>query len=99
MAVQSARTGVRGDYYFLAQWFPKIGVLEPDGTWNCHQFIQTEFYADFGNYDVKLTVPTGWVVNATGKEMERTRSFRRPDDSPLLPRGRSRFCLGYDASF
>ncbi|MFQ5864749.1 MAG: M1 family metallopeptidase [bacterium] len=65
-----ARTGVRGDYYFLAQWFPKIGVFEQDGQWNCHQFIQTEFYADFGVYDVKMTVPTGWVVGATGKEVE-----------------------------
>ncbi|MFQ5640109.1 MAG: M1 family metallopeptidase [bacterium] len=65
-----ARTGVRGDYYFLAQWFPKVGVFENDGKWNCHQFIQTEFYANFGVYDVKLTVPTGWVVGATGKEVE-----------------------------
>ena len=32
-----ARTGVIGNYYFIAQWFPKIGVLE-DGGWNCHQF-------------------------------------------------------------
>jgi hypothetical protein len=62
-----ARTGYRGDYFFLAQWFPKVGVLEPDGRWNCHQFIQTEFYADFGVYDVSLTVPTGWTVGATGR--------------------------------
>jgi hypothetical protein len=67
-----ARTGVRGDYYFLAQWFPKVGVFEPDGTWACHQFIQTEFYADFGEYDVRLHVPTGWVVGATGRRIERT---------------------------
>lgn len=66
-----ARTGVRGDYYFLAQWFPKVGVFEADGTWNCHQFIQTEFYADFGVYDVSLRVPTGWIVGATGRERER----------------------------
>jgi hypothetical protein len=66
-----ARTGVRGDYFFLAQWFPKIGVFEEDGTWNCHQFIQTEFYADYGVYDVKLTVPTGWIVGATGREIEK----------------------------
>ena len=65
-----ARTGVVGNYYFIAQWFPKIGVFEADGRWNCHQFIQTEFYADYGVYDVKLTVPTGWVVGATGKEIE-----------------------------
>ena len=66
-----ARTGVRGDYFFLAQWFPKIGVFEEDGKWNCHQFIQTEFYADFGIYDVKMTVPNGWIVGATGKETEK----------------------------
>ena len=63
-----ARTGFRGDYYFLGQWFPKVGVLEADGEWNCHQFIQTEFYSDFGVYDVALTVPTGWVVGASGKQ-------------------------------
>ncbi len=66
-----ARTGVQGDFYFLAQWFPKIGVFEDSG-WNCHQFhAATEFFADFGNYDVRLTVPTGWVVGATGRERER----------------------------
>ncbi len=65
-----ARTGTRGDYFFLAQWFPKVGVLEADGAWNCHQFIQTEFYADFGVYDVRLRVPTGWVVGATGRLVE-----------------------------
>jgi len=63
-----ARTGAIGDYYFVAQWFPKIGVFEANGTWKCHQFIQTEFYADYGNYDVSMTVPTGWVVGATGQE-------------------------------
>ena len=66
-----ARTGVINDYYFLAQWFPKIGVFEESG-WNCHQFhLATEFFADFGNYDVRLTVPSGWVVGATGVERGR----------------------------
>ncbi len=32
-----ARTGYIGDYYFIAQWFPKLGVLE-DAGWNTHQF-------------------------------------------------------------
>ncbi|GAB4234172.1 MAG: M1 family metallopeptidase [Acidobacteriota bacterium] len=62
-----ARTGFRGDYFFLAHWFPKLGVIEPDGTWNCHQFIQTEFFSDFSRYDVSLTVPKGWVLGATGQ--------------------------------
>jgi hypothetical protein len=67
-----ARTGYVGDYYFVAQWFPKIGVLEDEG-WHTHQFhAGTEFYADFGVYDVRLTVPSGWVVGASGREASRT---------------------------
>jgi hypothetical protein len=65
-----SRTGAIGDYFFLGQWFPKLGVLE-DAGWNCHQFhASTEFFSDYGVYDVKLTVPTGWVVGATGVERE-----------------------------
>jgi hypothetical protein len=66
-----ARTGAVGNFYFIAQWFPKIGVLEDSG-WNCHQFHSaTEFFADFGSYDVRLTVPRGWIVGATGTERDR----------------------------
>ena len=66
-----ARTGVIGNFYFVAQWFPKIGVLEDTG-WNTHQFHSTtEFFSDFGTYDVRLTVPSGWIVGATGRERER----------------------------
>ncbi len=69
-----ARTGVIGNDYFIAQWFPKIGVLEDSG-WNCHQFHSaTEFFSDFGTYDVRLTVPTGWIVGATGVEKDRRQS-------------------------
>jgi hypothetical protein len=65
-----ARTGVVGNFFFLAQWFPKVGVLQDEG-WNCHQFhASTEFFSDYGVYDVKLTVPKAWVVGATGVERE-----------------------------
>jgi hypothetical protein len=66
-----ARTGAVGNYYFLAHWFPKIGVLQDSG-WNCHQFhAATEFFSDFGVYDVSLTVPAGWIVGATGTRREK----------------------------
>ncbi len=65
-----ARTGYRGDFYFFAHWFPKLGVLEPAG-WNCHQFhAATEFYSDYGAYVVRMTVPAAYVVGATGLEDE-----------------------------
>ena len=69
-----ARTGYHDHYFLVAQWFPKIGVYEgpgdrgrKQGGWNCHQFhANTEFYADYGIYDVDLTVPSNYVVGATG---------------------------------
>ncbi|HYM21713.1 MAG TPA: M1 family metallopeptidase [Vicinamibacterales bacterium] len=64
------RTGVIGNFYFIAQWFPKLGVLQDEG-WNCHQFhASTEFFSDYGTYDVSLTVPSGWPVGATGVERD-----------------------------
>jgi hypothetical protein len=61
-----ARTGAIGNFFFIAQWFPKLGVLQDEG-WNCHQFhAGTEFFSDYGVYDASLTVPAGWTVGATG---------------------------------
>lgn len=62
------RAGWVHDYHFIAQWFPKLGVLGQDG-WNCHQFhANTEFFSDYGVYDVRLTLPRGFVVGATGRQ-------------------------------
>jgi len=62
-----SRTGAEGDYFFIAQWFPKIGVLQSNGQWNCHQFhYNSEFFADYGMYRVWLTVPEKFVIGATG---------------------------------
>ncbi|WP_335645882.1 M1 family metallopeptidase [Dyella thiooxydans] len=69
------RTGWFGDFNLVGQWFPKIGVLELPGErgatqvrWNCHEFhFNSEFYADFGLYDVRLTVPSDYTVGAVGQ--------------------------------
>ncbi|MCK4448171.1 MAG: M1 family metallopeptidase, partial [Candidatus Marinimicrobia bacterium] len=61
-----ARSGFYGDFFMVAQWFPKIGVFWK-GKWNCHQYhLNTEFFADFGVYEVEITVPEEYVVGATG---------------------------------
>lgn len=69
-----ARTGwADNDYFFVGQWFPKIGVLEENGLWNCHQFhANTEFFADFGNYKVDITLPKNFVVAGTGEKKSET---------------------------
>jgi hypothetical protein len=70
------RTGWFGDFNLVGQWFPKIGVLELAGErgataprWNVHEFhFSSEFYADFGEFDVHLTVPEDYVVGAVGEQ-------------------------------
>lgn len=64
-----ARSGWKRDFTLGGQWFPKVGVFW-HGAWNCHQYHNTtEFFADFGVYDVKLTVPQNEVVGASGLQV------------------------------
>jgi hypothetical protein len=67
-----ARSGYRRDFVLGGQWFPKVGVWW-HGAWNCHQYHNTtEFFADFGVYDVKLTVPQFEIVGASGVKVSET---------------------------
>ncbi len=66
----SNRTGFSNNFFLVAQWFPKVGVFE-NGVWNCHQFHRnSEFFADFGVYDVAITLPKELTVGATGKQVD-----------------------------
>lgn len=61
-----ARTGYLGDHFTIAQWFPKLAALTEKG-WVAHQYhANSEFFADFGNYRVEITLPERFVVGATG---------------------------------
>ncbi len=65
------RTGYRGTFHMVGQWFPKVARLEPDGTWAHFPFHHlSEFYADFGTYDVTLDVPEAYAIGATGPAVE-----------------------------
>lgn len=69
-----ARMGYVGDFVMAGQWFPKLAVYERKGQrsvekegWNLHQYHgNSEFYADFGIYSVKIHVPETYTVAATG---------------------------------
>jgi hypothetical protein len=69
-----ARAGYVRDFFMFGQWFPQIGVYEPKGRrrltdsgWNCHQYhANSEFYADWGDYRVAITLPEKFVVGSAG---------------------------------
>ncbi|MCH9688073.1 MAG: M1 family metallopeptidase, partial [Deltaproteobacteria bacterium] len=68
-----ARTGFSDRFVLAGQWFPKPGVLHPDGRWQAHVFtLYSEFYADFGDYDVHLDLPGDLTVGASGIRVSRT---------------------------
>ncbi len=67
------RTGQKGDFLLMAQWFPKLGVYESGNGWNCHQFhASTEFFSDYGTYDVTLDLPVEYEgkIGASGAPAE-----------------------------
>ncbi|MEY4991372.1 MAG: hypothetical protein RI948_238, partial [Bacteroidota bacterium] len=62
-----SRLGHIGQSYQITQWYPKPAVYDQNG-WNAMPYLnQGEFYSEFGNFDVKITLPANYVVGATGE--------------------------------
>jgi hypothetical protein len=58
---------VGSSFYELGQWYPRMAVYDDVNGWNTLPFLGAgEFYLEFGDFDVSLTVPAGFVVTATG---------------------------------
>ncbi len=62
------RMGRFGDYLFqVAQWYPQVAMYDDMRGWDTDQYMGIgEFYNQFGSFDVNITVPSGWLVGATG---------------------------------
>ena len=66
---RAARTAYYQDRFFIGQWFPKPGVYEEGKGWNCHAYHEnSEFFADYADFAVHITVPETFVVGASGKQ-------------------------------
>lgn len=65
-------TKMRGGMYspttfFVSYWYPQIAVYDDTNGWDMKAYKGTvEFYNDFNNYDVNITVPSKYIVWATG---------------------------------
>ncbi|HEX2627631.1 MAG TPA: M1 family metallopeptidase, partial [Chitinophagaceae bacterium] len=62
----SSRSGHLDQSYIICQWFPKPAVYDRKGWHPIPYLDQGEFYSEFGSFDVKITVPSAYVVGATG---------------------------------
>lgn len=64
-----SRSGYDGDQYMICQWYPKPAVYDRKG-WHAFPYLdQGEFYSEFGSFTVNITVPSEYIVGATGTLM------------------------------
>ena len=64
----AARMGRDGRLYEVAQWYPRLAVYDDVNGWNTLPYIGAgEFYLEYGDFDVRLTVPANYIVAATGE--------------------------------
>jgi hypothetical protein len=62
---RSGRNNKEDIDYTMTQWYPKLAEYDKDG-WHPDQYIAREFYAPFGEFDVKITLPREYVIGGTG---------------------------------
>jgi hypothetical protein len=78
------RGGTDGEVYFVSYWYPHVAVYDDvDRRWHTDPYMgNAEFYMGYGDYDVSLTVPAGFLIGATG-------TLRNPEQV-LTPQVRAR---------
>ncbi len=62
----TSRLGHIGESYQISQWYPKPAVYDKSGWHQMPYLDQAEFYSEFGSFDVSITLPSNYIVGATG---------------------------------
>lgn len=67
----SDRTGIlsteNGDIYAVAQWYPRMCVYDDILGWNTTPYTGlSEFYLDYGDFDIAINVPSNHIVVSSG---------------------------------
>ncbi|MEM6646783.1 MAG: M1 family metallopeptidase, partial [Bacteroidota bacterium] len=68
------RMGQDGEVFYLGYWYPQMAVYDDMDGWVADPYMGNgEFYMGYADYDVRITVPEGWLIGATG-------TLQNPDD-------------------
>lgn len=62
---RTGRDNAEGISYSMAQWYPKMAEYDNHG-WHANPYIGREFYGVWGDFDVKLTIDSSYVIAGTG---------------------------------
>ncbi len=65
-----SRLGHDGQAYYISQWYPKPAVYDQNG-WHPMPYLHMgEFYSEFGDFDVSISLPANYRVAASGKLLD-----------------------------
>jgi Peptidase family M1 domain len=78
------RMGRDGSLYEIAQWYPRVAVYDDLRGFNTEPYLgQGEFYLEYGDYTLEVTVPAGYIIAATGA-LENAREVLTPSEIAKL---------------
>ena len=81
-----SRGGHAAQSYQITQWYPKPAVYDKNGWHPIPYLDQGEFYSEFGNYDIQITLPVNYVVAATGElQDEHEKVWLKENENTGLP--------------
>ncbi len=110
--VSVSRFGHSGNSYQISQWYPKPAVYDKKGWHPMSYLDQGEFYSEFGNYNVQITLPENYIVGATGelqnkrelelfKQMASDTAWMQKtvrDENQVIPSSKSLKTINFSAS-
>ncbi|UFH35116.1 M1 family metallopeptidase [Flavobacterium acetivorans] len=84
----SDRTGVletkNGKIFTIAQWYPRMCVYDDVRGWNTHPYLgASEFYLEYGDFDVKITAPSNHIVVCSGELVNPTAVYSTLEQNRL----------------
>ncbi|WP_185974321.1 M1 family metallopeptidase [Litoribacter populi] len=62
---RAGRDNEEGVRYSMSQWYPKLANYDYQG-WHSNPYIGREFYGNWGDFDVKITIDKSYVLGGTG---------------------------------
>jgi len=80
-----SRGGHTDQSYQVTQWYPKPAVYDRNG-WHPQPYLdQGEFYTEFGNYEVQITVPESYVVHSSAPPEDTEKKWLTGRKPPAVP--------------
>jgi hypothetical protein len=87
---RSGRDNAEGIDYSMSQWYPKLCEYDEQG-WHANPYIAREFYGVWGDFDVKITINSDYILGGTGHLVNgKTEIGYGYEGTPMRPLTRSR---------